>query len=152
MVGLRRGFLATLLVLSVAGATSYGLHQAAGGSPREEWPLLTASADSPDYSPGGDSRIPLWEPLAQPTKIPIGPFWFVVPAGASAVEVFVGPPAVNESTGESPAGALSDESFWVISRGLSRVIIGGRDGQVFLWDVQPEDSADFEDLLRPQPR
>jgi hypothetical protein len=94
--------------------------------------LMAHGAEGPPDGPfegvpqkpiGPESPVPLWLPLPEPVEVLIGEQWFLVPAGATAVEVREGPPAADAATGKIAGPPVEHPRYWLISRGESTVKI-----------------------------
>jgi hypothetical protein len=148
-----------LLVFGVAAGVLFGITQVSGGG-------FGAPVSTPDPSsvPERDRNPPVQpadphagiipgtikgdQPLPFALPITVGGKSFTIPKGATTWGFISGLPAVDIQTGETIGDFPTHPSYTAISRGQSIVKIDQETGEVFEWNVQPADEADF-DGLRP---
>ena len=102
-----------------------------------------------EYAVEGD-QIDLSTPLARPLWLPIAGRQFLVPAGATVVGAIIEGPPADAETGEALGPPPKHPRYTLISRGDSSVKIDDETGEIFEWEVKPEDGDDFEPLRHPE--
>lgn len=96
-----------------------------------------------------DDSVYLDQPLAEPFDLEIAGYYFRIPEGAIALGNHLEAPPVDEN-GQSLGTPQPHLDFWVVSRGVSSVKIDAQTGEVFDYEVQPEDEAEFRLLTEPR--
>lgn len=82
--------------------------------------------------------IDLGQPLAQSFEIEIAGRKFMLPAGATAVQIIEGAPVIDINTGKAAGGPVEHQRYWLISLGASNVKVDDSTGEVFDAQVLPQ--------------
>jgi hypothetical protein len=145
---------AGILISLVAATTFDGVSRIAISQPAE--PTSTPEPGlglppNPTYPVVEGDGIDLSTPLAEPVELPIAGYMFLAPAGATVVlRDEGGLPAIDVTTGRPVGEPIVPRTYFLISRRDSSVKIDNETGEIFQWDVRPEDSKDFEPLRHPE--
>ena len=141
--------LGATLIVAVITYSAAQLAESALSEPESTPPAATqgadeAAGDSPD--PGVD----LGEPLKESIELPFGKYYYTVPVGSVVYQHYSESGVVDAETGEWVGTPIPHPIQWEIRRGESSVKIDATTGEMFEWNVAPEDEDDFDVLRQPR--